>query len=179
MNKIIECTRNLEKYNFDLSTLIKTVLIIQCCIFLFINTSYAEEDFTDMSRTIENEKKIVLVGNFFANEEGLQVLENIKKNDPDLIFFLGDLGYDSPDSWFTFVDKLGKEKISVVIGNHDKDDANEFLAHYGLDREFYSIDYENIHFIILSSDLDYTKDSEQRKFLENDLKMANNNPDIK
>lgn len=69
-----------------------------------------------------------MVGNFFANTEGLQVLENIEKNDPDLVFFLGDLGYEGPESWFTFVDKLGKEKISVVIGNHDKDDANEFFG---------------------------------------------------
>ena len=179
MNRLDQHTSNLEKYSVSVSTLIKIVVIVQCCIFLFINTSFAEEDSSFTPNLIKNEKNIALVGNFLSNTDGLQVLENIKKNDPDLIFFLGDLGYDTPDSWFTFVDKLGKEKISVVIGNHDKDDAKEFLAHYGLNREFYSIDYENIHFVILSSDLDYTKDSEQMEFLENDLKEANNNSDIK
>ena len=179
MNRLDQHTSNLEKYSVSISTLIKIVVIIQCCIFLFINTSFAEEDSSFTSNLIKNEKNIALVGNFLSNTDGLQVLENIKENDPDLIFFLGDLGYDTPDSWFTFVDKLGKEKISVVIGNHDKDDAKEFLVHYGLDREFYSINYENIHFVILSSDLDYTKDSEQMEFLENDLKEANNNSDIK
>ena len=153
-------------------------IIFQCSTFFVVEYGFAVEN--ELKSDIKNdERNIALVGNFVANQHGLEVLDSIEKNDPEHIFFLGDLGYDSPDSWFTFVDKLGKEKISVVIGNHDKDDANEFLAHYGLDREFYSIDYENIHFIILSSDLDYTKDSEQRKFLENDLKMANNNPDIK
>ena len=179
MNRLDQHTSNLEKHSVSISTLIKIVVIIQCCIFLFINTSFAEEDSSFTSNLIKNEKNIALVGNFLSNTDGLQVLENIKENDPDLIFFLGDLGYDTPDSWFTFVDKLGKEKISVVIGNHDKDDAKEFLVHYGLDREFYSINYENIHFVILSSDLDYTKDSEQMEFLENDLKEANNNSDIK
>ena len=154
-------------------------VIIQCLTFFVIHSTFAEEDNLSQPDMTDGEKNIALVGNFVPNEYGLKVLENIEKNNPEHIFFLGDLGYDTPENWFAFSDRLGKERISVVIGNHDRENAKEILGHYGLNREFYSIDYENIHFIILASDLDYTKNSEQMKFLEDDLVKANNNSKIK
>ena len=162
-----------------LKKILIVLLIIQFSAFFIIHSSFAEEDNVFPSNLKDNEKNIVLFGNFLANEEGLNVIENVKKNNPDLIFFLGDLGYDIPKNIFALVDELGKEKISVIIGNHDRDNTKEILAHYGLNREFYSINYEEIHFIVLASDLDYAEDSEQIKFLKNDLKEANNNPKIK
>ena len=162
-----------------LKKILLVFVIIQCSTFFVIHSTFAEEDNLSQPDMTDSEKNIALVGNFVPNEYGLKVLENIEKNNPEHIFFLGDLGYDTPENWFTFSDRLGKERISVVIGNHDRENAKEILGHYGLNREFYSIDYENIHFIILASDLDYTKNSEQIKFLEDDLVKANNNSKIK
>ena len=162
-----------------LRKILLVLVIIQCSTFFVIYSTFAEEDNLSQPDMTDSEKNIALVGNFVPNEYGLKVLENIEKNNPEHIFFLGDLGYDTPENWFTFSDRLGKERISVVIGNHDREDAKKILEHYGLNREFYSIDYENIHFIILASDLDYTKNSEQIKFLEDDLVKANNNSKIK
>ena len=162
-----------------LKKILLVFVIIQCSTFFVIHSTFAEEDNLSQPDMTDGEKNIALVGNFVPNEYGLKVLENIEKNNPEHIFFLGDLGYDTPENWFAFSDRLGKERISVVIGNHDRENAKEILGHYGLNREFYSIDYENIHFIILASDLDYTKNSEQMKFLEDDLVKANNNSKIK
>ncbi len=55
---------------------------------------------------------------------------------------------------------------------------NSYLNHYNLSKQYYSFDYLNIHFVILSTYIPYQKDSEQYTFLINDLSNAISNPNI-
>jgi len=108
-----------------------------------------------------------------------KTLELIESVDPELVFFAGDLGYSGAQDWFDFSDRLENE-FYVVIGNHELDHntVEEWISHYGLENEFYSVDYQNVHFLILGSETDYSLNSMQLKFVENDLKQASSNPEI-
>jgi len=121
---------------------------------------------------------IAVVGDIGTTLNSARTLRNIALADPEVILFAGDLGYTSAEKWFDFSDFLGKERIHIAIGNHEKDEEEEYLRHYGVENEFYSFNYENVHFVALSTETAYSQDSEQFNFLENDLSSASVDPDI-
>jgi hypothetical protein len=65
----------------------------------------------------------------------------------------------------------------------------QHLQEFGLDKSYYSFDYNNIHFLMMDSESSYLpgsdpnfsnlEDTEQYRFVENDLTDASNNPSIK
>jgi len=123
---------------------------------------------------------IAVVGDIGVRLESERTLRNIALADPEVILIAGDLGYTSAEKWFNFSDYLGKERIHIALGNHELDygEEKEYLRHYGEENEFYSFNYENVHFVALSTETDYSQDSEQFNFLENDLRSASVDPDI-
>jgi len=119
----------------------------------------------------------VIVGDMgLTSSETLDLIDYV---DPELVFFAGDLGYSGAQSWFDFSDKLDSD-FYIAIGNHETDHntIEEWLSHYGLEKEFYSVDYQNVHFLVLASDSDFSPNSEQIKFVRNDLRQASTNPEI-
>jgi len=147
---------------------------------------------------LENEKANISANNLLNHNEGkpsnnitnfaivgdmsverYDILDLIESIDPELVFFAGDLGYSGAQSWFDFSDGLAND-FHIVIGNHETDQntVEEWLSHYDLEKEFYSVDYHNVHFLVLASDSDFSPNSEQIKFVESDLIQASSNPEI-
>jgi hypothetical protein len=52
------------------------------------------------------------------------------------------------------------------------------MSHFGLTKQYYSFDYQNVHFIAMSSELPWTKSSAQYKFVKDDLAKASTDPNI-
>ena len=128
----------------------------------------------------KNDINFAAVGDVSVSKSGKNTLSSINSVDPELILIAGDLSYTTPEEWFDASDFLGKERIRVALGNHDVrgNDRAIYLNHYGLEREFYSFDYLNVHFIALATDTGYWPDALQYKFLVDDLRSAKNNSNI-
>jgi len=122
----------------------------------------------------ESVNNIVVVGDVGTSGTALKTLKNIEATDPEVILFVGDLSYSTPQDWFDISDFLGKEKIFIAIGNHELDGyvVDDWLTHYELEKEFYSFNFENVHFIALSTETSFSIGSPQFEFLENDLRSV-------
>jgi Calcineurin-like phosphoesterase len=100
----------------------------------------------------------IAVGDWGCTEDTEATVNNIISQDPKLIIGLGDYVYDrdTVDCWLEIVDPID-EKMKIAIGNHE--DSGERLTklkeHFDLEREYYSFDYENVHFIVLATELGY------------------------
>src|SRR5213594_480196 len=110
-----------------------------------------------------------------------KTVDNIVSKSPELVLSLGDNSYDPKvDCWFKAIapiDNLTK----LVIGNHDYDypgKLSQYMSHFGLEKQFYSFDYQNVHILTMSTEIDYDKTSEQYNFVKDDLASAASNPNI-
>jgi hypothetical protein len=76
--------------------------------------------------------------------------------------------------------------MKISIGNHEIEEESiltEYMNHFGLTSQYYSFDYQNVHFIALATEseyLDMSKDKakEQLAFVTCDLEKASTNPNI-
>src|ERR687889_1761689 len=131
------------------------------------------------------------VGDWECTSHTIDTVNNILDKKPELVIGLGDFAYDpSIECWLKIVDPID-EIMKVAIGNHDEDSTAELdslMSHFNLTKPYYSFDYQNVHFTIIYSSpgetshhtikAPLTKDSEQYKFIENDLAKASTDPNI-
>ncbi|MDX1373572.1 MAG: metallophosphoesterase, partial [Nitrososphaeraceae archaeon] len=83
--------------------------------------------------------------------------------------------------WLEIVQPISS-KMKAAIGNHDvyvSNILNQYMDRFNLTNQYYSFDYDNIHFLVMSSEFLYLPDSEQYRFIEKDLKENSKNPDTK
>ena len=127
---------------------------------------------------LEGAKNIAAVGDIGLTKNSLDTLQSLNSVDPEIILFLGDLSYTTADEWIEFTNFLEKEKTFVTLGDDDLLYEEEFLEYYNMENLFYSFDFENVHFVTISSEKPYSKESKQYNFLRNDLANANLNENI-
>jgi hypothetical protein len=126
----------------------------------------------------------------FAGDYSCDITTNetvnaMKKKDPDLALAVGDLSETrDPDCFFKMFKSLDeKGKLKVAFGYHDMDEGddsssrfNQYLSHFDMTNPFYSFDYKNIHFLVMTTGLDslipYGKGSQQYDFVKSDLAKA-------
>ncbi|MEI8349000.1 MAG: metallophosphoesterase [Candidatus Omnitrophota bacterium] len=128
---------------------------------------------------------IVIYGDSqFSNDAQRKVVRAILECKPAIVFRVGDLTADgrSLKQWETFHkinDKLiQSSEYFPALGNHEYNSALYFSNfNLALDKRWYSVQRQGIHFIVLDSNSSLDKDSEQYKWLERDL--SNVGKDIK
>lgn len=125
---------------------------------------------------------ILAVGNWGCTSNSQATVNNIKNKDPELVLGLGDYSYQSTAKcWFNKIKPFdGKTKIN--IGNHDDDTRkllNSYLDHFGLSKQYYSFDFQNVHVLTMATELKYKSGSKQYNFVKNDLEQASQNSNIK
>src|SRR5215210_3037281 len=54
----------------------------------------------------------------------------------------------------------------------------DYMDFFGLKKQYYSLNYQNVHFTVISTELPYEKGSEQYNFVNNDLSKTSSDPDI-
>jgi predicted phosphodiesterase len=121
-------------------------------------------------------------GDWGCNSISSVTVNKIAGKHPELVLGLGDYSYrTTANCWLDLVSPL-KSKMKIAIGNHDHDSTtllNQYMSSFGLTNQYYSFNYQNIHFLVLSTERPYTKGSQQYAFAENDLAKASANPAIK
>ncbi len=119
-------------------------------------------------------------GDWGCDTKAHQTVSNMQNTSPELVLAMGDLSYQkSADCWFQMMSPL-INKTKMVFGDHEYSFKNssrldEYLSKFNLTKQFYSFDYANVHFLAMSSEIPFDKDSKQYKFVNDDLQTASKN----
>jgi hypothetical protein len=121
-------------------------------------------------------------GDWACNGRAVDTVNNIVNKNPELVLGLGDFSYqDTADCWFGIIAPLD-DKMKITIGNHDVENAallNQYMSHFNLTKQFYSFNYQNVHFTVLSTELLKGREAnEQYEFVNTDLASAASDPNI-
>ena len=157
----------------------------------FIQNSYAFHVGNDkyiINETKELNKKednsifnMAAVGDFDCNGDTEETIENIIDQDPEIVLALGDFSYDGDATcWLELIEPIA-DKTKIVIGNHDVDSdelTKDYMNYFGLQEQYYSFSYKNMHFLALATETDYDEDSEQYQFAVADLEKYTKDPFI-
>lgn len=134
---------------------------------------------------LDSRQRVVVYGDSRTGiETHKKILALIVGKKPEAVFNVGDVVEDGDklDEWLQF-NAITKEmrtntNFYPVLGNHEKDSVN-FYNNFELpgNEQWYSVNFNKVHFVVLNSTKDLNIGSEQYKWLENDL--ANIGKDIK
>ena len=122
------------------------------------------------------------VGDFGCSSNAEKTVDNVQKNKPELVLPLGDLSYQkSANCWFDMMAPL-KNKIFTTLGYHDVNDGqakiDQYYKSFELDKPYYSFDYGKVHFIVMASESNFEKSSEQYNFVTQDLEETSKKKDV-
>ena len=138
-----------------------------------------------------NVLNIATAADFGINKNSIKTLANIQSSDPEIILLVGDLGQSTAEKWIESSKIIGKENVYIVLGDGDLPQEKQKLReYYDLNNDYYSFDYENIHFLAVTpaditlaerargvSQETISNDKMQLDFIRTDLKHANDNPE--
>jgi glucose/arabinose dehydrogenase len=134
---------------------------------------------------------IAAAGDWGCDNNANNTVNSIEAKNPELVLGLGDYAYRNDSAcWFEIIKPI-ENKMKIAIGNHDhkatvdgievpsKERLDEYMNQFNLTEQFYSFDYQNVHFLAISTEDSYEKGSMQYRFVQNDLKNADssNNTD--
>jgi predicted phosphodiesterase len=127
-------------------------------------------------------KNIVVAGDFYCNDETEDTIENIISINPELIVTTGDHVKDetTADCWIEMSEPI-KDKMKIAIGNHDIEFSNiynQIVDHHNLEKPYYSHDFQNVHFISMSTEHPFEEGSKQYEFIKSDLEKTSKNPNV-
>src|SRR5215213_7453673 len=97
-----------------------------------------------------------VAGDWGCTKNTARTVELIQNHDPDIVFSLGDTSYGPNINCWTDIVSPISDKIKAVIGNHDVMSPSlleQHLKEFGLHRPYYSFDYNNIHFLMMDSEM--------------------------
>lgn len=146
-------------------------------------TFQAEKDVTN-----DDPLRVAVVGDFgaFTTDE-LRIVTQMMWWQPDIILTTGDNAYESGtlDEYAVNVFKpyqplLAEVPMYASMGNHDytTDEGGPMKEVFELPtsssgtEDYYSFNYDNIHFVAVNSNLDYSVGSDQYTWLQEDLETA-------
>ena len=130
----------------------------------------------------DNVTNIAAVGDFGINKNSIKTLKNIQSSNPEVILIAGDLGQSTAKEWIELSEFIDKDKMYIALGDSDLVERNDYLKHSGLNDDYYSFDYQNMHFLAISTneekndELGIISDTIQLDFIRADLNNAADNP---
>jgi glucose/arabinose dehydrogenase len=131
------------------------------------------------------------VGDWGCTHNTQNTVNNIIDKSPELVLGLGDYSYNNhADCWLRLIDPI-YDKMKIVLGNHEHlsytsrtsyysspERLQQYMNSFNLSRQFYSFNYQNVHFIAMSTEVPYERGSKQYNFVKSDLKKAVSAPGI-
>lgn len=130
-----------------------------------------KNDYTDINHS--HDFNFVAVGDWSCNKEAKTTTLNILKTDPEIMLGLGDYSYEkNAQCWKAITEGIDSKKIKISFGNHEFEDKSllkQYMDYTNLEKQYYSFDYNNVHFISISTETPYEIGSEQYEFINQDL----------
>ncbi|HET8858170.1 MAG TPA: metallophosphoesterase [Nitrososphaeraceae archaeon] len=137
---------------------------------------------SDNATESSTDYNFIAAGDWYCNEETKKTINNILAQHPELIITTGDQVKESPSaSCWIKMSKPMKDKMRIAIGNHDTEFANiyrQIVDYHNVKNPYYSHDFENIHFISMSTEHPFEQGSKQYEFIKNDLEKTSKNSSI-
>ena len=182
----------LNKYN--------TILIISLCLSLLLFThfslksAFSNDEINEQVKDKKNSSKLTfaIVGDWGCTKDTKKTVDSIQDHNPEIVFSLGDTSYGTDMNCWLDIVKPISDKMKVTIGNHDYMSPTifqQYKENFGSSGQYYSFDYKNIHFLMMSSESTYSagddpgfsdaKDTEQYEYVDKDLSQSSKNPDTK
>src|SRR5687768_13827826 len=146
-------------------------------------TEYKYGNLTNsLSENHSNNINFIAAGDWNCNKETEKTIGKITELEPELVLGLGDYTFEniSPQCWFD-ISKPIDDIFKIAIGNHDLDYQSSYyklLDHYKLPEPYYSFNFKNIHFVTISTEHPFDKESTQYEFIKNDLEESLQDPSI-
>lgn len=122
----------------------------------------------------------VAAGDWSCSHEAIHTFSMMKRMEPELYLGLGDYSYEkSLDCWLDII-KSASNSFKISLGNHDTEGKllQAYIDEFELEKQYYSFNYLNTHFIALSTELDKSNQAQQLDFVRNDLLRTGSNPNI-
>jgi predicted phosphodiesterase len=149
--------------------------------FVYASSSLSPSSPASSTTTLSSDFNFAAAGDWACTSDTTDTVNNIVDKNPELVLGLGDLSYeDTADCWLEIVEPID-DNMKITIGNHEVEEESkltQYMEHFGLTEQYYSFDYQNVHFTVMS---DYVPDevgSEQYIFVQNDLAKAAADPNI-
>jgi hypothetical protein len=121
-------------------------------------------------------------GDWGCNSNTVATVNSIVNQGSDFTLGLGDYSYQSSANCFISRVNPIDENMAIAIGNHENsgdEDLNTYLSHFGgLTKQYYSFNIQNVHFLVMATEISYSSGSAQHTFVKNDLAAASSDPDI-
>ena len=117
---------------------------------------------TGLSATKSSDSKggfnFAAAGDWACTSNTKGTVKNIIAQNPELVLALGDLSYDSgAKCWFKIIKPIA-EKTKIAIGNHETESSKklkDYMKAFNLEKQYYSFNYQNVHFLALSTETAY------------------------
>ena len=182
-----------------LSILIIIIIISPSTVVILKNTSYASAivEATPKTKTtrILPDFSFAAAADWACNSNTVNTVNNIITKNPKLVLGIGDYYYSdyyneslgggatpaAAQCWFKIIKPI-EQKLRIAIGNHEHDSQpllNLYMSRFNLTKQYYSFNYQNVHFLVMSTELSLVGiGSAEYNFVNNDLVKAASNPDI-
>ena|ERR687897_1932299 len=124
------------------STIIEGIAIVEN------HSVYASSSPASSTATLSSNFNFAAVGDWACTSDTTDTVNNIIDKSPELVLGLGDYSYeDTADCWLDIIQPIDNI-MKISIGNHDDEQfLREYMNHFGLTKEYYSFDYQNVHFM--------------------------------
>jgi Calcineurin-like phosphoesterase len=160
-----------------LTKLLAVFVIVNCTIYFQVGLAFATSSSSEQKMGFNFD----VVGDMGCSPMTEKIINDIDNKTPEVILALGDLSYqrDNVDCWLNIVSPV-ENKLKIVLGDHDYNSAvlKQYKSHFNLTQDYYSFNYQNVHFIALATEIPFDTNSSQYNFVKNDLMAASINPDI-
>ena len=136
---------------------------------------------TKLSKSKEGGFNFAAAGDWACTSKTKGTVKNIIAQNPELVLALGDLSYDNGAKCWLKIIKPVAEKTKIAIGNHEVESSKklkDYMKAFNLQKQYYSFNYQNVHFLALSTEISYDEGSKQYKFAEKDLQQYSNDKSI-
>jgi predicted MPP superfamily phosphohydrolase len=174
--------------------IVKMTVIIMITIFvLFQTTGVNESNLAYGSLDNKNlpDFNFAAAGDWGCTQSAKDTVQNILHKNPELVLGLGDYSYqNTADCWIRLVEPL-EHKMKIAIGNHEHllytnrtysypspSLLQQYMVHFNLTKQYYSFEYQNVHFTVISTEVPFKTGSDQYDFVENDLEKSASDPNI-
>jgi len=170
-------------FSFNISYITQLSLLSFLLLLFLINSNntlvFAQQS---NSQSEHEDINIVVAGDFYCNDETEDTIKNIISVNPELIITIGDHVKDeiSASCWIDMSQPI-KDKMKIAIGNHDIEFSNiykQIVDYHQLEKPYYSHDFQNVHFISMSTEHPFEEKSKQYEFIKNDLEKISKNPNV-
>lgn len=125
--------------------------------------------------------KIVALGDWGCSYNTMQIVDEIKKINPDLVLGLGDYVFDNKTSCFFDMIQPFHDRMKIAFGKHDVSNGSVFrhiADYFKIKSQYYSFNFRNVHFIAMSTEIPLKKGYPQYDFVKYDLENASKDPSI-